>query len=255
MKKQQNALFSNTAVQNIRQGRQYFRVFDPPQLGSAEDWLNPEFWQQENAVVGQSKGRNTVWFVSDGHREFVLRHYYRGGLPGRLLTDQFIFTGIENTRSIAEFNLLLQMDVQNLPVPKPVAAMVCRSGMIYRASILIERIAGAQDVFQMLCSSALNAASWYQIGAMIGAFHRAGIYHSDLNCHNILWQETKGEGKPWLIDFDRCEVRQGHKWKSENIARLKRSLEKEQRLQPEFYWQESDWQTLLQGYQASSNAD
>ncbi|RUO22463.1 3-deoxy-D-manno-octulosonic acid kinase [Aliidiomarina iranensis] len=231
---------------------QYIRVQAPPLIGSPELWLQPEFWQGENAVVGQSTGRNTVWFVSDGEREYVLRHYYRGGLPGKLLTDQFVFTGLEKTRSMAEFNLLATLYDLGLPVPKPIAAGVQRSGFIYRANLLIERVMNANDVFQVLRTEPLTANAWQQIGAMIANFHRAGLYHSDLNCHNILWQRCDGSEKPWLIDFDRCELRMQAlgktAWKEANLARLKRSLEKELGQQTDFYWQQADWQALMAGY-------
>lgn len=240
---------SSKAITNSVQPGNYTRAIQPPQLGSAKDWLEPEFWQNQNAVVGQSNGRNIVWFVSDGTREFVLRHYYRGGLPGKLIADQFLYTGIENTRSMAEFNLLLQLSEQGLPVPKPVAANVQRSGLIYRASLLIERIVDARDIFQLMCIAPLPIAAWERIGTMLASFHHAGVYHSDLNCHNIMLQECSGINKPWLIDFDRCEIRRSGSWKAANIARLKRSLEKESRLQPNFYWQEADWQALLKGYE------
>lgn len=239
----------NKAIENREHQSNYTRVVNPPQLGTAEEWLEPSFWQKQNAVVGQSKGRNVVWFVTDGAREFVLRHYYRGGLPGKLITDQFIYTGLENTRSMAEFNLLLHLADQGLPVPRPVAARVERRGLIYRASLLIERIAGARDIFQLVCAAPLPMKTWEHIGSMLAAFHHAGVYHSDLNCHNILWQDQNNIAKPWLIDFDRCELRRSGVWKAANIARLRRSFEKELRLQPSFYWQEGDWQALLKGYE------
>ena len=39
----------------------------------------------------------------------------------------------------------------------------------------------------------------------------------------------------WLIDFDKCGIRQGSNWKNSNMVRLKRSFEKEKRL-GNIYW-------------------
>lgn len=239
----------NKDIKSIQHSNRFIRFIDPPAIGSAEQWLNAKFWQEQKAVIGESKGRNTVWFVTDGCREFVLRHYYRGGLPAKIIGDQFIYTGMEKTRSMAEFNLLLLMIEQGLPVPKPVVADVERSGLTYRASILIERISEARDLFQQLCEQPLLTDDWERIGAMIRQFHDAGVYHSDLNCRNILWQDGENGSKPWLIDFDRCEIRQNGAWRAANIARLKRSLEKERALHQDFNWQESDWRALLSGYE------
>jgi 3-deoxy-D-manno-octulosonic acid kinase len=58
----------------------------------------------------------------------------------------------------------------------------------------------------------------------------------------------------WLIDFDKCEIRQGNNWKRSNMARLKRSFEKEKRLR-NIHWQLADWQMLMSAYNdvAASN--
>lgn len=246
-------------ITNYEHNHQYIRVLEPPAVGAEQDWLNPQFWQQREAVVGQSKGRNTVWFVTDGQREFVLRHYYRGGLPGKFIRDQFLYTGMENTRSIAEFNLLGSMHALGLPVPKPVAAKVYQIGLWYRADILIERIANSQDLFSALSRAPVAEPVWHAIGTTIAAFQLAGVQHSDLNCHNILLQhatvkgatatvQSEQETKIWLIDFDRCDMRPPGAWQERNLKRLKRSLRKEQAQQRDFFWQEQDWQALLRGY-------
>lgn len=238
---------------------QYTRVLTAPEIGTEKDWFNPQFWQQQNAVVGQSKGRNTVWFVTDGQREFVLRHYYRGGLPGKFIRDQFLYIGMEKTRSIAEFNLLRSMYALGLPVPKPVAAKVYQIGLWYRADLLIERIPHSQDLFSALTQGPIAKPVWHAVGVTIAAFQLAGVQHSDLNCHNILLQHATAEGaalavqgeqetKIWLIDFDRCDMRPPGAWQERNLKRLQRSLRKEQAQQPNFYWQEQDWQALLRGY-------
>ena len=56
-------------------------------------------------------------------------------------------------------------------------------------------------------------------------------------------------GKVWLIDFDKCEQRpQEERWKQENIDRLKRSLDKESNLHPQFNISNAQWRTFLEGY-------
>ncbi|WP_331689416.1 lipid IV(A) 3-deoxy-D-manno-octulosonic acid transferase [Aquilutibacter rugosus] len=56
--------------------------FDPHFYPNFElAYFQSEFWQQQGLVTGQSKGRNTVWFIRQPNgQEAVLRHYYRGGL-------------------------------------------------------------------------------------------------------------------------------------------------------------------------------
>jgi len=43
--------------------------------------------------VLRSAGRGDTMIVGNGEREFVLRHYVRGGLPGRLVRDKYLWTG------------------------------------------------------------------------------------------------------------------------------------------------------------------
>jgi len=223
-------------------------------------------WHQHQAVTGTSGGRHTVWFVapqraiphlaSEHGQQWVLRHYYRGGLPGRFVRRSFVYTGLARTRSVAEYNLLQAMRVQELPVPKPIAALVQRMGVRYKASLLIERIPEAQDLGRLLLQQALTEQEWQHVGATVRRFHLAGVYHSDLNCKNILWRSV--DKKTFVIDFDRCAMKapvnkpnQVLAWQHANLQRLKRSFEKERnkaRAEGGFHWQKSDWQAFMAGY-------
>lgn len=224
--------------------QQYFSQIDQQHFDAA-------WWQQQNAVIGSSSGRNTAYFVQHGQHRLVLRHYYRGGLIGKLLHDQFWWQAPNDSRAMQEYQLLAWMRQQGLAVPRPVAAHYQRSGLIYRASLLIELIPNSKDVATILQDQALSQAQWQAIGAAIAKLHAAGVYHSDLNCRNIMLDHTD---TVWLIDFDKCERRPAGAWAADNLARLQRSLSKEHvKLQP-FYWQEQDWDALVQGYQQQQNA-
>lgn len=231
----------------IRQGTDicWLREDSLPSLSS--DVFEPAFWQARNAVTGTATGRGTTWFVRYGEHELVLRHYRRGGLFGRLVKD--LYAGIDpgHSRAMRELALLATMREEGLPVPVPVGARLQRVGPLYRADLLIGRIAAARDLLAILQSAALTASQWQQIGAMIGRFHAAGIDHTDLNIHNILLDDA---GQSWLIDFDKCSRRTAGDWQQANLARLKRSLYKEQGLHPSLHWDESDWAMLLSGYRS-----
>ena len=58
------------------------------------------------------------------------------------------------------------------------------------------------------------------------------------------------QGKVWVIDFDKCDIRSPGPWQQQMLDRLLRSLRKELICNVPFYWQESDWPALLAGYQA-----
>ena len=117
---------------------------------------------------------------------------------------------------------------------------------------MLELIAGSRDLATLLAAgTGLTAVQWQQLGAVIARFHQYGVYHSDLNCHNILLDSNGGF---WLIDFDKCGLRQAGDWQQANLARLLRSLQKEQGLHAGFAWQITQWPALLQGYNQQFNS-
>lgn len=218
--------------------------------------LNPNYWQQQNLVTGSAQGRGTTWFVaykdSDSiQHDWVLRHYYRGGLIGKIINDSYWFNGLEKTRAACEFALLRHMQTLQLPAPEPVAYRVIQKGCYYKADLLSSRIQHAQDLVAVLSEAALHNDVWHTIGATIKRFHHHGIYHHDLNSHNILLDDKK---QVFLIDFDRGELRTNPvntRWKQENMARLQRSFLKELNKLAQFYFTEENWQALMIGYQGS----
>ena len=64
--------------------------------------FEPAYWQGRDAVTGQSRGRGVTWFVRHRGLSLVLRHYWRGGLMGKINPDRFWFHGVESSRAMAE---------------------------------------------------------------------------------------------------------------------------------------------------------
>ena len=216
------------------------------------DWFDAQVLEQQGAIIGHSTGRNTAWFFEKLNEQFVLRKYYRGGILSKWVEDSYFFTGLKRTRAYREMALLRKMSKLELPVPEPVALMVEKNGFTYRASIVIGLIKDTQDLFHILQRRALSPEEWYSVGSLIHRFHEKGVYHSDLNIHNIL---LDAQGQFWLIDFDKGRfISQNSRKLQSNLDRLQRSLRKEQSKMPEFYWQEEDWQHLLNGYHSASNS-
>ena len=91
-----------------------------------------------------------------------------------------------------------------------------------------------------------SGAPWEETGRLIARFHREGLEHADLNAHNILFD---GNGRGWLIDFDRGRLRiPATGWRRGNLQRLHRSLMKlrGQRSEQEV---ERDFQRLRGAYE------
>ncbi len=215
--------------------------------------LDANYWQERNAVTGSAQGRGTTWFVEHEckltaqNKQWVLRHYYRGGLIGKIINDSYLFTSNKKTRAACEFSLLDYMQKLALPAPKPIACRVIRNGLFYSADLLSTRIENAQDLVALLSTKSLSPTLWEKVGITIKRFHDNSIYHHDLNAHNILVDK---DDVVYLIDFDRGEVRNNNQevWQQANMARLQRSFLKEKTKLPTFYWQDDNWQQLLAGY-------
>lgn len=234
-------------LEKTLQEQDIFCVFDENAIKEfSKEMLSADYWQKKNAISGTAQGRGTTYFIKHKSNDWVLRHYYRGGLIGKLIHDSYFFTCYEKTRAAQEFSLLKKLNELSLPAPKPIAYRVKRSGISYQADILTGRINNAHDLVALLSTQSLSEDIWSSIGACIRAFHQAGIYHHDLNAHNIL---IDNHNKIWLIDFDRGEQRKPNQvWQQGNLDRLLRSFNKEQKRLPTFHWQADNWQLLIEGY-------
>lgn len=228
------------------QGSQVLFFQDEWEDKISPDYFDGSYWQGKDAITGTAFGRGVTWFFEFGEQEFVLRHYHRGGLVAKVNKDSYLYTGLKKTRAYQEFVVTETLANQSLPVPRPMAGRVIRRGLFYRADLITEKIAGARDLVAVLKTAPLSQEMYRNIGAMIRAFHRAGLWHADLNIHNIL---LDAQDKLWLIDFDRCEFReQADAWRQDNLQRLRRSFLKEKNKYTEFHWQEREWELLLSGY-------
>jgi 3-deoxy-D-manno-octulosonic acid kinase len=209
-----------------------------------ERWFDPLSWADRAKPV-TGGGRGSAWFISLENLDVVLRHYRRGGIVAKLSTNRYLYTGEQRVRSFSEFRLLNELYRGGLPVPRPVAAWYQRSGMVYEAAIIIERIVGSQTFGEIWrdCTS----ETWALIGETVRQFHEAGVYHADLNCFNILICNDK----IYLIDFDKSRVRGGPKgasWMQSNLERLQRSLQREVASDADNEILLERWSYLVSGY-------
>jgi 3-deoxy-D-manno-octulosonic acid kinase len=208
------------------------------------EWFSSSHWGVALESVSKG-GRGSAWFIDDGQRSWVLRQYLRGGIASRISADRFLFLGEKKVRSFYELDLLQELFDEGLPVPEPVAASYTRSGASYSACILINRIEAASTMGEQF--SDLEPSVWRSVGSVIRRFHDNGVYHADLNCFNILVSPDA----VYLIDFDKCRrhppSRENAPWKTNNLERLKRSIDK---ITPPEMSQKTttDWQQLLSAY-------
>jgi len=242
-------------------------LYDPELLGESffqstdAGLLNHDIFQLADTYeLISTGGRGQAWFIEVGGLSAVLRAYQRGGLVSKFIRQSYIGISAEQSRAFKEWRLLQWMFAEGLPVPRPIAASLCRWPVsfspLYRAHILLQRIPNTRTLDHILSQHDLENTIWQFIGHTICRFHKAAIYHADLNANNILLDDMQ---KVFLIDFDKSKIVNASdsndsqhvisQWKQDNLARLKRSLIKQQGLYKTYHFSEQNWQALISGYQ------
>jgi 3-deoxy-D-manno-octulosonic acid kinase len=209
------------------------------------DLFEPEYWRSQGKLTGTASGRGTVSMLETDSGPAVLRPYLRGGWPRHLSRDRYVYTGYKRSRPMLEFRMLASFCDIGLPVPAPMAALCERQGLVYRGSLLMQRLPAIATLADRLGGRFVDDPAWQETGVCIRKFHAAGVSHADLNARNILLSKS---GLVSLVDFDRARYTPGKTVDgANNLGRLKRSLVK---LWPagETALLNQAWNNLLTGY-------
>ncbi len=217
----------------------------------SDDRFEPTGWLHSEPLKGShgSGGRGNTMYVGNVPRQFVLRHFMRGGLIGKLVSDRYFWTGEDNTRSFVEWRLLAKLADNNLRVPRPAAARYCRRGLTYSADIITVRIPAVSPLSQYIADRSRDEQFWRSTGAAIREFHACGVFHADMNAYNL---QIDNAGRLWMLDFDRGRLLPPGAWQQKTLRRLHRSLVKVKTVNPRVHFDESNWEVLLEGYFSAS---
>ena len=225
-------------------------LYDASLLRNPVDALfEREHWAARGALTELVGGRGSVAVLHAAEKDWVLRHYRRGGWAAKISSDRYVWHGPARARSYAEWRLLAELHRRGLPVPRPIAARYVRGRLTYRADLITERLAGMRTLAELIVADALEPARWRTVGRTIAAFHREGVRHADLNANNILCGDGSAGPPVALLDFDRGRIRARGAWEGRVLARLRRSLKKIQRRQPAVSFTDEDWRALMEGYE------
>ena len=220
-------------------------LYDADHLSQIDGtFFDPCLWKQQGRLTEPSGGRGQAFFIEHPNGvHYLLRHYRRGGLVAKISQDKYWFIGLEKSRPFQEFRLTYDLHSAGLPVPRPLAARVTRTGPFYQGDLITEKVPQAKPFADFLLEADQHSL-WQKVGAMIAAFHQWGLNHVDLNANNIL---VDRHSKVWLIDFDRCKkMPASGDWQQGNLNRLKRSIRKLTRQDVS----ETHWNSLQAGYKS-----
>ena len=220
----------------------------------SDERFTPKGWLHAELLAGSlgSGGRGSTMFVGNIPRQFVLRHYMRGGLLGKLIKDTYVFSGEDKTRPFLEWRLLDKLASNNMRVPRPVAARYVQRGTFYTADIMTVRVPGIVPLSQYIAQNDPDEAFWQSVGAAIQEFHAKGVYHADMNAYNV---QIDTDGLVWMLDFDKGELKTPGSWQQETLSRLHRSLRKIVGLDPRLHFRSANWEQLLEGYFNASRSE
>ena len=235
--------------QFIRQGGMHILYDSDAVSRFLPAWFEREALKADGAVEHETaSGRMPAIFFTIGGAAFVLKHYRRGGWPGRLIRDRYGYLGEAAVRSFREWRLLAELQKLGLPAPAPCAARYQRRGLCYTADLITFRCHGTEPLSQVLMRERLPAERWRALGMILRRFHDAGVYHADLNAHNILLGGHTEE--IFVVDFDKARIIGADARRlMHNLARLQHSLSRLRSQSVSFMYEPWNFSELLTGYQ------
>lgn len=220
-------------------------------------WFDSDTLKQKGMLIGTTNiGRTETFFFSANNQEYVLKHYYRGGLLRFLVKNHYVYTAQDRTRPFIEWRMLSDLYQQGFAVPRPIAACYTLRGSCYTGSLITSSCRPAIPLSEFLGISTMNSDLWFDLGKLIRDVHQKGVDLPDLNASNILYDSKPR--KFWFIDFDSTKVYASglsERTCQANLNRLKRSFEKIASNTPlgnEFHYSLECFTALREGYDIGS---
>jgi len=187
---------------------------------AASDWVG-----FDPLTIADGRGGSVIVAPEAGTPRILVRRYLRGGLPSRFVRDTYLGFSPRPFRELAIMKALYEQGAQ---VAEPYGAAVqwlfpgC-----YRGWLATRLVEDASTLWKWLRDQTPAAderrSVFAEVGRCIRHVRSLGVWHADLNLHNILI--VAGPPRVVLIDFDRAR----HAWNDNTaaeIARLRRSARK-----------------------------
>ena len=209
----------------IDRDRGNWRVIAPRlELGEMETLLDAV--RQGNAggeEVASGRGGARRIVLRGGKVVFV-RKYLRGGLVRHLVRDRYL---LRPPRPIRELIATESARAAGCRVPIVHAVAIEERGLFYRGWIVTSAIESGRAYIDEFARSepAARGALLSAAGSAIRDLNDAGVYHPDLNGHNL---RIDADGEVAIIDFDRARIAapRSHRLGEKGRDRFWRSLRK-----------------------------
>lgn len=197
--------------------------------------------------AGAGNRRSAFRLNLAGGLELFARRGRRGGMIGSILSD--VYVGIA-PRPLNELALTVEAIRRGIPVAEPMGAMIEWIGpALYRGFFLTRAVRG-MTLWEFLKTDDDPLVRSHVLGqarAAIDTMQNKGLFHADLNLHNLLVTQTRESFTVIIIDLDKARLFDAPlsaAMRRANAARLMRSARK---LDPSGQFLDATALSILQG--------
>ena len=166
--------------------------------------------------------------LDDGHEVFA-RRSRRGGMIASILND--VYMGM-TPRPLTELAVTIEAMRRGIPVAEPMGAMVeWIAPVLYRGFFLTRAVPG-MTLWEFLKTDDDPTVRSHVLGqarTAIDTMHEKGLFHADLNLHNLLVTQVRESFTVIIIDLDKSRLFDASvspAMRRSNAARLMRSARK-----------------------------
>jgi hypothetical protein len=163
--------------------------------------------EMTSAVEAGAGNRQSAYRLDLGDgAELFARRGRRGGLIASILSD--VYFGI-TPRPLTELAVTVEAVRRGIPVAEPMGAMIeWLSPVLYRGFFLTRAVRG-MTLWEFLKTDDDPTVRTHVLGqarATIGTMHDKGLFHADLNLHNLLVTQARDSFSVVVIDLDKSRL-------------------------------------------------
>ncbi|HWJ40772.1 MAG TPA: lipopolysaccharide kinase InaA family protein [Candidatus Limnocylindrales bacterium] len=166
--------------------------------------------------------------LADGSELFA-RRGRRGGMIASILSD--VYVGM-TPRPLIELGVTIEAMRRGIPVAEPMGAMVEWIGPAFYRGFFLTRAVRGMTLWEFVKTDDDPTVRTHVLGqarAAIDTMHNKGLFHADLNLHNLLVTQVQESFTVIIIDLDKSRLFDSpvsSAMRRVNAARLIRSARK-----------------------------
>lgn len=227
------------ARRDVRSAHAPLGDFQKFELGRRVIYLRRDFTSRAPAIVTSlsrldarhgtgNRSSGLLLKLQDG-TELFARFGRRGGLIRLLLRS--LYLGLR-ARPVRELEVSAEARRRGMPVAEPIGAMVEWVAPLLYRSIFLTRALPGMTLWEFLRTDDDTLVRAYvieQARQAIDTMHRIGLFHSDLNLHNLFVTPVRENFAVAILDLDKAQLYPGplpDRMRAQNFARLRRSAGK-----------------------------